>query len=227
MAFADETTGNRKLVSFGLVLMLHAFFAWVFISGLAVKALRAVTGPIEILDVKEKVVEEVPPPEPQKLEEIPPYVPPPELNVDVPPPPTATPPIQVAVQPVPPRPLPPAPTPAPPAPPPAPKEIVRVKLDRAKFAKDIGRYLQSRDVPSSVRRLMEADGVTSTKSTCRVYVTEEGKVGKAECVPEKYQKAAEETQSALMRIKFPPATEDGKPVGSWVDLPPIRYDVPE
>ncbi len=227
MAFADETTGNRKLVSFGLVLLLHALFAWVFISGLAVRALRAVTGPIEILDVKEPPPEEEPPPPPEKLEEIPPYVPPPELNVDIPPPPTSAPPIQVAVQPEVPRPLPPPPAPTPPPPPPAPKEIVRVQLDRAKFSKDIQRYLQSRDVPSSVRRLMEADGVTRTSSKCRVYVTEEGKVGKAECTPEKYQKVAEETQSALMRIKFPPATEDGKPIGSWVDLPSIAYVVPE
>jgi periplasmic protein TonB len=225
MAFADETTSNRKLVSFGLVLLLHALFAWVFISGLAVRALRTITGPIEILDVKEEVVEEEPPPPPEKLEEIPPYVPPPEVNVDMPPPPTVAPPIQVAMQPeIPPPPPPPAPLPPPPAP---PKEIVRIKLDRAKFSKDIAKYLQARDVPSSVRRLMEADRVTRTSSRCRVYVTEEGKVGKAECVPEKYQKVAEETQSALMRIKFPPATEDGKPIGSWVDLPVIVYDVPE
>jgi periplasmic protein TonB len=226
MAFADETTSNRKLVSFGLVLLLHALFAWVFISGLAVRALRTITGPIEILDVKEEVAKEEPPPPPKDLEEIPPYVPPPEVSVDIPRAPTVAPPIQVAVQPEVPRPLPP-PAPPPPPPPPAPKEIVRVQLDRGKFSKDIQRYLQSRDVPSSVRRLMEADGVTRTSSRCRVYVTEEGKVGKAECVPEKYQKVAEETQSALMRIKFPPATEDGKPIGSWVDLPPIAYVVPE
>jgi periplasmic protein TonB len=228
MAFADENKDSRKLMSFGLVLLLHAFFAWVFISGLAVKAFRAVTGPIEILDVDEPPpVEEEPPPPPDELEEIPPYVPPPELNVDLPPPPSVAPPIQVQSPVEVPRPTPaPAPTPAP-LPEPPPKQIVRVQLDRVKFSKDIQKYLQSRDVPSSVRRLMEADGVNRTSSRCRVYVTEEGKVGKAECTPEKYQKVAEETQSALMRIKFPPATEDGKPVGSWVDLPTIAYVLPE
>jgi periplasmic protein TonB len=217
MAFADETTtSNRKVMSFGMVLLLHAFFAWVFISGLAVKALRAVTGPIEILDVKEEVVEEEPPPPPEKLEEIPPYVPPPEVTVDLPPPPTAAPAIQVAVQPEVPRPLPPPPAPAPPpvaAPPP-----VRANIDQATFYKELKKKF-SGDIPDSVKRQMEADGVETDKVNCSVYVSESGSVSDAKCKAQKYARLEDEAKRSLRRFKFQPASVDGKPVGSWVDLP--------
>jgi periplasmic protein TonB len=227
MAFADETPISQRSGSLAVVVGIHILFALGFWYGLGgVEGVKKLLGPVEIIDVKEPPPPEEPPPPPPKTEEIPPYVPPPEVNVDLPPPPSSAPPVIVQQQvqtPEPPRVV---QTPPPPPPPP-PREIVKVQLDRAKFAKDIQKYLQSRDVPSSVRRLMEADGVNRTSSKCRVYVTEEGKVGKAECVPEKYQKVAEETQTALMRIKFPPATEDGKPIGSWVDLPTIAYVLPE
>jgi periplasmic protein TonB len=224
MAFADETTSNRKLVSFGLVLLLHALFAWVFISGLAVRALRTITGPIEILDVKEEVVEEEPPPPPEKLEEIPPYVPPPEVNVDMPPPPTVAPPIQVAVQPEIPRPPPP---PAPLPPPPAPKPIVRAMINPGDLAKQLVRKARP-DFPSSVSRQMESDGVKESKVRCKVMVAASGKVEDAQCDGGQYAALGERSVRWLKGFKFPPATENGVPIDSWVDLPvPITWRLEE
>jgi periplasmic protein TonB len=216
MAFADETTGNRKLVSFGLVLLLHALFAWVFISGLAVRALRTITGPIEILDVKEPPPEEEPPPPPEKLEEIPPYVPPPEIDVNLPPPPTIVPPIQVAVQPEIPRPLPPPPAPTPPPPPPPPP--VRANIDQATFYKELKKKFTG-DIPDSVKRQMESDGVNTDKVNCSVYVGENGSVADAKCKAQRYPRLEDEAKRSLRRFKFQPASVDGKPIGSWVDLP--------
>jgi periplasmic protein TonB len=215
MAFADENTSNRKIVSFGLVLALHAFFAWVFISGLAVKAFRAVTGPIEILDVDEPKVEEEQPPPPEELEELPPYVPPPELNVDLPPPPSIAPPIQVASPPEVPRP--PAPTPAP-LPPPPPPPPVRANIDTATFYKELKRKFTG-DIPDSVKRQMESDGVTTDRVNCSVYVSENGSVSDARCKAQRYPRLEDEAKRSLRRFKFQPATVDGKGVGSWVDLP--------
>ncbi len=212
-------------MSFGLVLVLHALFGWMFVSGLAVKALRAVTGPIEILDVKEAPPEEEPPPpEPEKLEEIPPYVPPPEVNVDMPPPPVVTPPIQVNVAPEPPR---PTPAPPPPPPPPAPKPIVRVTINPSDLAKQLLRKARP-EFPSSVSRQMEADGVSESKVRCKVMVAASGKVEDAQCDGGKYPALGERSVRWLKGFKFPPATENGVPLDSWVDLPvPITWRLEE
>ncbi len=226
MAFADETPNNRKMVSFVVVLLIHALFAWLFISGLAVKAIKAVTGPIEILDVEEPPPpEEDPPPPPEKLEEIPPYVPPPEVNVDLPPPPSTAPPVtvqQVVVQPEPPRVV-----QAPPPPPAPPKEIVRVSINSADLAKQLARKARP-DFPSSVSRQMEADNVTESKVRCRVFVSESGRVDDAQCDGGKYPALGERSTRWLKGFKFPPATEDGRAIGTWVDLPvPITWRLEE
>jgi periplasmic protein TonB len=216
MAFADETPAGNRITSIVVVLALHAFFGWLFVSGLAVKVLKQVTGPIEILDVKEPPPpEEPPPPPPEQLEEIPPYVPPPEVNVDFPPPPVA-PPVTVVVTP------PPAPAPrvveAPPPPPPPPPPPVRANIDIAAFTKELKKKFRG-EFPDSVKRQMEADNATESRVRCRVYVSESGQVTDAQCKGDRYPKLENEAIREVKRFKFPPATVDGKPVGSWVDLP--------
>ena len=223
MAFADQTAGGTKLRNFILVLLLHVAIGWMFVSGLAVNVLRKVAGPLEILDVKEKPKEEPPPPPPEKLEEIPPYVPPPEVNVDFPPPPVA-PPVQVSVAPPPP----PAPrvVEAPPAPPPPPPPV-KANIDQATFFAQLKKNFRG-EIPPSVLRDMEADKVTESRVRCRVYVSESGAVTDAQCKGDRYPKLEAEAVRSTKRFKFPPATVDGKPVGSWVDLPgAIVYRVVE
>lgn len=214
MAFADETPSSNRIASIAVVFALHAFFAWLFISGLAVKVIKTVTGPIEILDIKEPPPPEEPPPPPKELEKIPPFVPPPEVDVSLPPPPVAAP---VVVQQAVPAPEPPRVTP-PPLPPPPVKQIVRVNIDPREFAAQLKRKF-SGEIPDSVKRQMEADNVAESRVRCKVFVSESGAVTDAQCKSDRYPKLEDQTVRSLKRFKFPPAMEDGKPVGSWVDLP--------
>ncbi|MHB9878668.1 energy transducer TonB [Pacificimonas sp. ICDLI1SI03] len=113
---------NKRLVSLILVGLIHVALGYAVISGLALKAVKVVAGPLETFEVEEPVEpEEEPPPPPEQLDEIPPYVPPPDIVVQNLPPPPA--PVTTVRTPPPPAPPPrvqiPAP-PAPPAPPPAP-----------------------------------------------------------------------------------------------------------
>ena len=127
MNFAQQQADpRRRLIGFGSVLLFHVLLVYALITGLAKKVVDVVRAPIET-----KVIEEIkkppPPPEvvvppPPKLEAPPPpFIPPPEIQVAVPPPPAPTitattptpPPAPVAIAPAPP---PVVATPAPPAP---------------------------------------------------------------------------------------------------------------
>src|SRR3990167_6254197 len=92
MAYADQGVSSKRMVSLALVALLHAFLGYAFISGLALRVVKVVTGPMETFEVEEPTVDEEPPPPPPELEEIPPYVPPPEVIVETaaPPPPAIT-----------------------------------------------------------------------------------------------------------------------------------------
>ncbi|MGB7406232.1 MAG: energy transducer TonB, partial [Pacificimonas sp.] len=81
---------NKRLTGLVLVVLIHVLLAWAFISGLAIKAVEVIAGPMETFEVEEQVeVEEEPPPPPEQLDEIPPYVPPPDVTVESLPPPPA------------------------------------------------------------------------------------------------------------------------------------------
>ncbi|MEE4350299.1 MAG: energy transducer TonB [Pacificimonas sp.] len=113
---------TKRVVSLVLVGLIHVFLGYAVISGLALKAVKVVTGPLETFEVEEPPeVEEEPPPPPEQLEDIPPYVPPPDIVVQNLPPPPA--PVTTVRTPPPPAPPPrvvvPAPPPPPPPPPPA------------------------------------------------------------------------------------------------------------
>ena len=120
MAYADEPgMSTKRLVSLVLVGLIHVFLGYAVISGLALKAVKVVTGPLETFEVEEPPeVEEEPPPPPEQLDEIPPYVPPPDVQVESLPPPPA--PVTTVRTPPPPAPPPRVVIPNPPAPPPPP-----------------------------------------------------------------------------------------------------------
>ena len=85
------------MVSLGVVALLHVFLGYAFITGLALKAVKAIVQPLETVNVKEdKPPPEEPPPPPPKDIEIPPFVPPPEVSIESPPQPTIT--VQEKVQ---------------------------------------------------------------------------------------------------------------------------------
>src|ERR1700729_1252858 len=64
------------------VIILHFFVGWAFYTGLAGKLIQKVIPPVEISQVDKPKEVDKPPPPPPKLEEIKPYVPPPEF-VDI------------------------------------------------------------------------------------------------------------------------------------------------
>jgi protein TonB len=64
------------------VIILHIFVGWAFYTGLAGKLIQKVTPPVEIAQIDKPKEVDKPPPPPPKLEEIKPFVPPPEF-VDI------------------------------------------------------------------------------------------------------------------------------------------------
>ena len=113
----QEGISKRTWYAIIAVAILHVLLGYALISGLAIKAVKVITGPLETVNIEEQAPPpDEPPPPPPKLEDIPPYVPPPDVQIETsaPPPPTIT--TQTAVpQPQPTVTAPPAP-PAPPHP---------------------------------------------------------------------------------------------------------------
>src|SRR5450755_2613644 len=64
------------------VIALHVVIVWAFYTGLAGKLIQKVIPPVEIAQIDKPKDVDKPPPPPPKLEEIKPYVPPPEF-VDI------------------------------------------------------------------------------------------------------------------------------------------------
>jgi protein TonB len=64
------------------VIILHIFVGWAFYTGLAGKLIQKVIPPVEIAQIDKPKEVDKPPPPPPKLEEIKPFVPPPEF-VDI------------------------------------------------------------------------------------------------------------------------------------------------
>lgn len=73
---------GRRGAALIAVIVLHIFLVWGFYTGLAGKLVQQIIPPVEVSEIeKPKQVEKLPPP-PPKLEELKPYVPPPEF-VDI------------------------------------------------------------------------------------------------------------------------------------------------
>src|SRR5258707_8096483 len=73
---------GRRGAALLAVIVLHVGFIWAFYSGLAGKLKQTLIPPVEIAQIDKPKEVDKPPPPPPKLEEIKPYVPPPEF-VDV------------------------------------------------------------------------------------------------------------------------------------------------
>jgi protein TonB len=129
MNFAQRQADPRRhVVGITVVILFHVLIVYALVTGLAKRVVEVIRAPIET-----KVIEEIkkppPPPEvvlppPPKMEAPPPpFIPPPEIQVALPPPPTPTitattptpPPAPVTIAPAPPPPVAAAPAPAAPA----------------------------------------------------------------------------------------------------------------
>ena len=192
------------MIAIGVVALIHVGLGYAFISGLALKAVKAVVNKVEAVNIKEKAPPpDEPPPPPPKDIEIPPYVPPPEVTVaQESQAPTIT--TQTTV----PVPQPPVFTPpAPPAPPaPAPKADAP---PTAATPKGRGNTFTDDDFPPASARAEET-GVTKVTYT----IGTDGRVTNCAVTASSGHQRLDDATCAIIqrRFRFNPATRDGKPV---------------
>ena len=200
MAYADQGMSTNRMIALGVVALLHVFLGYAFVTGLALKAVKVITGPMETVNIKEEAPPpEEPPPPPPKDIEIPPYVPPPEVTVEslAPPPPTIT---QQSVAPTPPQPTYVAPQP-PAAPPAKPGTPARERGNPAKlFSTD--------DYPASSLRREEQGKVVA-----KFDVMTNGRITNCQII-QSVSPDLDKTTCRLLeaRLRYDPATENGQPV---------------
>jgi len=201
MAYADQKMSTNRMITLGVVAVIHVFLGYAIVTGLAGNIVKKITEPLKTVNIKEEVKPpEEPPPPPPKDIEIPPFVPPPEVTIDAPPPaPTIT--VQQKVQQVePPKFVAPvAVAPAPPAPPASPPSPSVLR----------GGGISEDDYPEASKRA-EEQGVTRVSYTVGV----DGKASGCSVITSSGFPRLDETTCKLVerRFRFKPATRDGKPV---------------
>lgn len=198
-ALSTPMLSRRALVFLGIV-ALHVGFVWVLNSGLATQAIDIVYGPIETKMIEEVTTdEEEPPPPPPKIEIAPPpFVPPPDIAIDLPAETSKTTAITATTQ---------KPVARPPPPPP--------KVDKVPPRANPRRPLVEPDYPPQSKRLGE-EGAT----VLRLYILEDGRVGEAQVAQSSGFPRLDEAamKHAKRAWRFLPGTEGGKPVAMWYDF---------
>nr|WP_310522171.1 energy transducer TonB [Polymorphobacter sp.] len=211
MAYADQGMSKNRMIALGLVALLHILLGYAFITGLALKAVKAIVAPLETVNVKEDVPPpEEPPPPPPKDIEIPPFVPPPEVSVQSEAAPTITVQQQVPVT------APPVFTPpAPPAPPAA------VKAPTAATPRGRGNSISEDDYPDASRRA-EEQGVARVSFVIDV----DGKVSSCNVTSSSGSPRLDDATCKIImrRFRFNPATRDGVPVQETKSQP-VRWQL--
>jgi periplasmic protein TonB len=146
MAYADEGMSTNRMIALGIVALLHVALGYAFVTGLALKAVKAVVNQVEAVNIEEEAPPpEEPPPPPPKEVEIPPFVPPPEVSIQQDSAPAIT--VQNQVK----QESPPVFTPPAPPAPPAPKPSVASPAT----PKGRGNNFSDDDYPDASRRAEE------------------------------------------------------------------------
>ena len=204
MAYADQDQGlsTNRIVSIGVVALLHVGLGYALVTGLAFDAAKQVYEDLKTFDVEEEKPEEPeePPPPPEKLD-----IPPPP-KVTAPPPVNVTPVISTNTQAVTITPsAPPAPPPPPPAPPPPPE---KPKIAQKAVQKGgVGSITDEDYPPSAVRN--EESGTTVATYT----VGTDGKVSGCNASGASPTLDAETCKLIVRRYKFKPALDsNGSPI---------------
>jgi periplasmic protein TonB len=192
---------GRRGAALIAVILIHVVMVWGFYSGLAGQLVQKIIPPVEIAQIEKPKDVDKPPPPPPKLEEIKPFVPPPEfVNIQAPAETTAitettqvrTPPPAVAVA----------------APPPKPG--TSIKMD-PKHPLHIGEEFY----PDASRRANEEGRCIVT-----VTVSADGRIT-AESIQTSsgFPRLDEACLKGVHGQRMIPATEEGKPVEKTVALP--------
>jgi protein TonB len=182
------------------VILLHVVIVWAFYTGLAGKLIQTVIPPVEIAQIDKPKDIDKPPPPPPKLEEIKPYVPPPEF-VDIQAAPAVTNAISVVTQ-----------TQAPPAPvaAAAPKPGTPPRQD-PKHPLKIGEEYY----PDASKRANEEGRCIVT-----VTVAVDGRITSESIQTSSgFPRLDEACLKGVHGQRLIPASEDGKPVEKTVALP--------
>jgi len=193
-------SGKRGLALIA-VIIIHVFLVWGFYSGLAAQLVQKIIPPVEIAQIDKPKDVDKPPPPPPKLEEIKPFVPPPEfVNIQAPAETTAiTETTQVR-----------APAPVVVVAPPAPKPGTSIKMD-PKHPLKIGEEWY----PDASKRANEEGRCIVT-----VTVSADGRIS-AESLQQSsgFPRLDEACLKAVHGQRMIPATEEGRPVEKTVALP--------
>jgi protein TonB len=194
-------SGKRGAV-FLLVIVLHILVGYAFYSGLARKIQQTIIPPVEIAQIDKPKENDKPPPPPPKLEEIKPYVPPPEF-VDIQAPVVETTAITQVTQSNAPAPV------APPAPPPPQVKRTAPRPD-PRHPTDVDDYY-----PDASKRANEEG-----KCIAAVKIGVDGKVSDPSIQTSTGFPRLDEACLKVARIyRFLPATADGKPVEVSTAMP--------
>lgn len=184
------------------VIILHVAMAWAFYTGLAGKLIQKVIPPVEIAQIDKPKEVDKPPPPPPKLEEIKPFVPPPEF-VDIQAPQQQTNAITQTTQRVQ-RPAPVA------APPPVHHERTGLAMD-PKHPLHIGEDYY----PDASRRAGEEG-----RCIVKITVATDGRISNESIEQSSgFPRLDEACLKAVRGQRMKPATEDGKPIETTASLP--------
>jgi protein TonB len=191
---------GRRGAALIAVLILHVGIVWAFYTGLAGKLVQTIIPPVEIAQIDKPKDIDKPPPPPPKLEEIKPYVPPPEF-VDIQAPLVETTAITQVTR-----------TVAPPPPPvvAAPKVSTPPRQDPRHPLK-----IGDEWYPDASRRANEEGRCVVT-----VTVSADGRITNESLQASSgFQRLDEACLKAVHGLRMLPATEEGKPVEKTVSLP--------
>jgi len=194
---------GRRGLALLVVILLHVVVGWAFYTGLASRLAQTIIPPVEIAQIDKPKDIDKPPPPPPKLEEIKPYVPPPEF-VDIQAPQEQTTAITQTTQVAQPAPPPVQAAPPPPKPGTPPRQDPKHPLkigeewypDASKRANEEGRCV--------VTMTVAADGRVASE-------TIQSSSG--------FPRLDEACLKAVHGQRMLPATEEGKPVEKTVSIP--------
>jgi periplasmic protein TonB len=194
---------GRRGAALIAVIIIHIIMVWGFYSGLAGQLVQKIIPPVEIAQIDQKKDVDKPPPPPPKLEEVKPFVPPPEF-VDIQAPQQETTAITQVTQERAPPPQ------APVAAAPAPKPGTTIKMD-PKHPLHIGEEWY----PDASKRAGEEGRCIVT-----VTVSADGRISNESIQTSSgFPRLDDACLKAVHGQRMIPATEEGKPVEKTVALP--------
>jgi len=194
---------GRRGAALVAVIILHVFIGWGFYSGLAGNLIQKIIPPVEIAQIDKPKDIDKPPPPPPKLEDIKPYVPPPEF-VDIAAAPVETTAITQTTQ------VAQAPAPVVQAAPPPPKASTSIRMD-PKHPLRIGEEYY----PDASKRANEEG-----RCIVQVTVSATGKItGETIQTSSGFPRLDEACLKGVHGQQVIPATEEGKPVEKTVSIP--------